>query len=100
MVRDLTFMPSTVLLKMSYYCYTSKLASSVAVCVCVPTHACAQVSMHVCMLLYVYKYFAYMYECVQHECLVPAPSEVQKRAPDPLELELQMVVSHSVGAGS
>ena len=42
-----------------------------------------------------YEYFyLYIYMCVY----LPVAHGVQKRALDPLELELQMVVSHHVGA--
>lgn len=41
--------------------------------------------------------FAYMYAHVPHVCFVPRG---QKKMPDPLELELQKVVSCHVGAGT
>lgn len=39
-----------------------------------------------------------MHVCLCAMC-VPGTYKCQKRAPDPLELELQIVVSHQVGAG-
>ena len=54
---------------------------------------------HVVALIYftVYGYFAFMCVHVLCEC---GTSGGQKRALDPLELELQMVVSHHVAAGN
>lgn len=47
-------------------------------------------------LLYMYVYFAYMYRCVPCICLVPV--EVRRGYQIHLKLELQMPVSHHVGA--
>jgi hypothetical protein len=41
--------------------------------------------------------FAYMYDCVPY---VYSTHSSQKRALDPLKVELLMLVSHSVGAGN
>jgi hypothetical protein len=41
--------------------------------------------------------FAYMYVCIAHVCSAPGD---QERMWYPLELELQVFVSHCVGAGN
>lgn len=47
---------------------------------------------------YMYECSFWLYVCAPHACLVPA--EARNRASDPLELELQIVLSHHVGAGN
>ena len=52
-------------------------------------------------LFYAYDYFACMYGCEPHVCMcVPGACGSQKMVSDPLELELQIVVSCHVSAGS
>lgn len=46
-------------------------------------------------LFYVYEWFAHMYVRVLHVWLVP--EEAKKRVLDPMELELQEVISCSLG---
>ena len=49
--------------------------------------------------VYVYGCFVCIYVCIPHVCVEPACG-VQRGELDPLELELQMVVSCHVGAGN
>ena len=54
---------------------------------------------HMLRLFYVYECFAYVYVFVP--CVhMPGALRDQKRALGPLELELQMIVSHHLGAGN
>jgi hypothetical protein len=48
-------------------------------------------------LLYMNGYFVSFYVCISHMC---SPCEGQKRTLDRQNLELQIVVSHHVGAGN
>ena len=48
------------------------------------------------LLIYVYRYFACMRVYELHAC--PVPEEAGRGVSGPLELELQMVVNHQVGA--
>lgn len=50
------------------------------------------------ILFYVYRYFPSMCVCALHACLVLMESRRGHQIP--LKLELEMVVSHPVGAGN
>jgi hypothetical protein len=48
--------------------------------------------------IYIYECFAFMYVCVS--CVWLVPMAVRRGHRNPLELELEMIVSHHVGAGN
>lgn len=67
----------------------------VRVCLCVYMCVCACLYMCVCACTHAHV-CAYVFTCTK--CM-QMPTEHQKRASDPLELELQTVVSEQVGPG-